>query len=251
MPGPHIPAIVRDAAANRRREILSWQVALADGPAIEAVVFDAYGTLFDLTSLETACRGLVREPGAFVAQWRAKQLEWSWLRALIGDYADFAQVTRDALAYTLAHFTLEADDETMRTLLTAWLTLEPYPEVTGTLTRLQGLRPAILSNGSPAMLSAALEHAKMSRCFDAVLSADAARTYKPDPRVYALVPAALELPPDRILFVSANAWDAVGAKHYGFRVAWCNRAGRGQGPYGSSPDLAIRTLDDLAEALRR
>jgi 2-haloacid dehalogenase len=242
---------VRDVAASRRREILAWQVALADGPAIQAIVFDAYGTLFDLTSLETACRNLAPDPVAFVAQWRAKQLEYSWLRALMGNYADFTRVTREALDYALAHFVIEADDETVRALLTAWVTLEPYPEVAGILARLRGLPLAILSNGSPTMLAAALNHAKLSRHFDAVLSAAAAHTYKPDPRVYALAPAALHLSADQILFVSANTWDAVGAKEYNFRVAWCNRAGRVRDTHGPAPDLEIRTLTDLAEALRR
>jgi len=251
MPGPHIPAVVRDAAASRRRATLSRQVALADGPAIEAVVFDAYGTIFDLTSLETACHGLVPDSAAFVGRWRAKQLEYSWLRTLMGTYADFAQVTRDALDHTLAHFAVDADGATVPALLTAWLTLDPYPEVPGMLTRLRALPLAILSNGSPAMLSAALKHGEIAGHFDAVLSADAARTYKPDPRVYALAPAALELPADRIIFVSANAWDAVGAKGYGFRVAWCNRAGHTRDTHGPALDLEIRTLDDLAEALRR
>lgn len=251
MPGIHIPALVRDAAASRRREVLAWQVALADSPTIEAVVFDAYGTLLDLTSLETACRSLTPEPAAFVAQWRAKQLEYSWLRALMSNYADFAQVTRDALDYTLAHFAVGANDKTVRALLAAWLTLEPYPEVPGTLARLQGLPLAILSNGSPAMLAAAIKHARLSQHFDAVLSADAAHTYKPDPRVYALAPAALKLAPDQILFVSANAWDAVGAEGYGFRVAWCNRTGQTRDTHGPAPDLEVRTLNDLAEALRR
>ena len=251
MPGTHIPALVRDAAASRRREILAWQVALADGPAIEAVVFDAYGTLLDLASLATACRDLVPEPAAFVARWRAKQLEYSWLRALMGNYANFAQVTRDALDYTLAHFAVDADDKAVRALFAAWSTLAPYPEVAEVLAQIQGLPLAILSNGSPAMLAAALKHAKLVQHFNAVLSADVARTYKPDPRVYALAPAALKLAPGRILFVSANAWDAVGAKGCGFRVAWCNRTGRARDTHGPAPDLEIRTLDDLAAALRQ
>ena len=251
MRGPHVPAIVRDAARSRRREILAWQVALADGPAIEAIVFDVYGTLFDLTSLETACRSLMPEPAAFVALWRAKQFEYSWLRALMRHYADFAQVTRDALEYTLAHFAITVDDATVQALLTAWLTLDTYPEVTELLARLRGLLLAILSNGSPAMLTAALGHGAMTDAFTAILSADSARTYKPDPRVYALAPATLKLPADRIIFVSANAWDAVGAKEYGFRVAWLNRANQAREAHGAAPDLEIRTLADLAEALRR
>jgi 2-haloacid dehalogenase len=251
MPGPHIPALVRDAAASRRRETLARQVALAAGPAIEAVVFDAYGTLFDITSLETACHDLIAESAAFTAQWRAKQLEYSWLRALMGHYADFAQVTREALDHTLAHFAVTADEGTVHALLTAWLTLDTYPEVTEVLTRLHRLPLAILSNGSPAMLTAVLGHNELASHFTAVLSADTARTYKPDPRVYALAPTALKRPAERILFVSANAWDAVGAKEYGFRVAWLNRAGQTREAHGAAPDLELRTLADLAEALRR
>jgi 2-haloacid dehalogenase len=140
---------------------------------------------------------------------------------------------------------------TIGALLDAWGTLEPFPEVNGTLERLRGLPLAILSNGSPMMLAAVLDHNDLADRFAAVLSADAARTYKPDPRVYALAPAALDLPADRILFVSANAWDAVGAKAYGFRVAWCNRAAHVGETYGPAPDLELRALDGVADALRR
>jgi 2-haloacid dehalogenase len=251
MTGYRIPPHIRDAWTERRRETLSHQVALAAGPPIGAVVFDAYGTLFDVQAVEAACATLARDPAAFVALWRARQLEYSWLRSLMGRYADFATVTAEALDHTLAHFRIHPGDEIVRDLLDAWLALEPFPDVRATLARLRDLPLAILSNGSPAMLAAVLAHSGLAGDFAAVLSVDAARAYKPDPRVYALAPAALNLPADQILFVSANAWDAVGAKAYGFRVAWCNRAGRTFDTHGPAPDLEVRSLEGVADALKR
>jgi 2-haloacid dehalogenase len=251
MTGYRIPPHIRDAWTERRRETLGRQVALAGGPPIGAVVFDAYGTLFDVQSVEATCATLARDPAAFVAHWRARQLEYSWLRSLMGRYADFATVTAEALEQTLAHFKLHPGDEIVGDLLAAWETLEPFPEVPATLDRLRDLPLAILSNGSPAMLAALLAHTRLGDRFAAVLSVDAARAYKPDPRVYALAPAALDLPAEQILFVSANAWDAVGAKAYGFRVAWCNRTSRAFDTHGPAPDLEVQSLGGVADALGR
>jgi len=122
-------------------------------------------------------------------------------------------------------------------------------DVPGALDRLRTRPLAILSNGSPAMLASVLAHTSLTGHFAHVLSVDAARAYKPDPRVYALAPAALGLPAERILFVSANGWDAAGAKACGFRVAWCNRAGHAPETHGPAPDLEVRSLDRLADAL--
>lgn len=251
MTGRHIPPHLRDAWSARNRDALSRQVALAAAPPIGAIVFDAYGTLLDPASVEVACRPLLPEPAPFVARWRAKQLEYSWHRALMGRYADFATVTAESLAWTLAYFELTADDATARALRDAWLTLDPFPEVPAALKRLHDRPLAILSNGTPAMLAANLAHAGLAGTFAAVLSADAARTYKPDPQVYALATAALALPADRILFVSANAWDAAGAKSCGFRVAWCNRAGQPAEHHDLAPDITVRGLGELADALGR
>src|SRR4051794_4903858 len=133
MTGHHIPPFVRDAWTARRQRTLADQVALAGGPPIGAVVFDAYGTLFDPQSVEAECATLPRDPAAFVAHWRAKQLEYSWLRTLMGCYVDFAAVTAEALEQTLAHFRVHPGDEIVDDLLAAWGKLQPYPEVVGAL----------------------------------------------------------------------------------------------------------------------
>lgn len=249
MPARHIPPVVRDAHTHRRNETLAQQVTLAGLPPIEAIVFDAYGTLFNVASVERACAGIAHDPAAFVALWRAKQLEYSWLRSLMGRYADFAAVTAEALDHTLAHFLTHPDDAIVRDLLAAWRTLEPFPDVPGALDRLRARPLAILSNGSPAMLAGVLAHSGLAGRFAHVLSVDAVRAYKPDPRAYALAPAALRLPAERILFVSANGWDAAGAKACGFTVAWCNRAGGARELHGPAPDLEVRSLDRLADAV--
>lgn len=247
---PRAP-FLRDAVAVRRRETLARQVALAAGPPIGAVVFDAYGTLFDLAGVEQACAVLLPEPRAFVALWRAKQLEYSWLRALMGTYADFEQITAEALDHALAHHALRLAPAARRDLLAAWLALDPFPDVADALARLNGLPRAILSNGTPGALAALLARSGLVDYFAAVLSADSVGRYKPQPEVYALAPAALALPAARILFVSANGWDATGAGAYGFPVAWCNRAGRTPETHGPAPTLEVRDLGQLAEALGR
>jgi 2-haloacid dehalogenase len=245
MPRRTIPPHVRDAAKARSIERLREGLAEATAAPPAAIVFDAYGTLFDVRSVEAACAVISLDPPRFVAHWRAKQLEYSWQRSLMGRYADFATVTAEALDQTLAHFRTHPDDEIVADLLHAWRTLEPFPEVRDALDALAPRPLAILSNGSPAMLDALLRHTKLADRFAAVLSVDAARTYKPDPRAYALATDALALPATRILFVTANAWDAVGAKAFGFRVAWCNRAELRFDTHGPAPDLEIRSLDEL------
>lgn len=244
-----IPPHVRDAWAARSVEHLRQRLALAGAGPIGAVAFDAYGTLLDLGAIEAACAAVAPDAAAFAAGWRAKQLEYSWLRGLMGRYADFAAVTAEALDHALARFGLHPDARAKRALLAAWRHLEPFPEAADALAALAPRPLAVLSNGSPAMLDAALRHADLAGHFPAVLSADAARTYKPDPRVYALAPAALGLPAAQILFVSANPWDAVGAAACGFPVAWVNRDGRPFDTHGAAPTLEVRSLAQLAGAL--
>lgn len=218
---------------------------------LDALVFDAYGTLLDIDSLVPACAQVTRDPAACVALWRGKQLEYTFLRALMGRYADFWQVTGEALDYALARLGLTADAATRERLRAAWLELAPYPDAAPTLRRLAGRPLAVLSNGSPHMLEAALAHAGLRAHLTHVLSVDAVRTYKPDPRVYELAPRTLGLPPHRLLFVSGNAWDAAGAASYGLRVAWLNRGGAPFEVLGQQPDWEIATLEALADALAR
>ena len=246
-----IPPLVQEAWAGRRTEILEQQAVLSEAPPVAAIVFDAYGTLFDVRSVEAACTVLTPHGEAFAALWRAKQLEYTWLRTLMGRYAPFDQVTAEALDYALRRYDLAPGDELRRDLLAAWLALDAFPDVPGALARLGDWPLAILSNGSPPMLEPLLAKSGLAGAFRLVLSVDPVGAYKPDPRVYALAPAALGVEAAAILFVSANAWDAIGAKACGFQVAWCNRAGAPLDTHGPAPDIELRGLDGLAAALGR
>jgi 2-haloacid dehalogenase len=247
----YIPPHEQDAWASRRRAQLRRDPAEHAGPASAAVVFDAYGTLFDVTSVETACTAITPDAAAFASLWRAKQLEYTWLRTLMGRYADFATVTAEALDYTLRRFAIAPDDASRDRLLAAWQALALYPDAQTLLDQPPSLPLGILSNGTPAMLHALLDHAGVAHRFQAVLSVDAVHAYKPDPRVYALAPAAFNVAPDAILFVTANAWDAAGAQAAGLRAAWCNRAGLPFDTHAPAPPLELPSLAHLPEALAR
>ena len=213
--------------------------------AIRGYVFDAYGTLFDVHSVVEAGRALTDDPLALSLAWRGKQLEYTWLRALMGRYEDFWTVTEDALRWTIARLRLAATDADVRRLMDAYLSLACFPEVPGVLAALAGRPRAILSNGSPRMLAATVASSGLAASLEHVLSVDAVRTYKPSPAVYALAPQALGIPAGDLLFVSSNAWDVAGAKSFGFQVAWCNRTGAPAERLGAEPDLVVRSLADL------
>lgn len=216
-------------------------------PGISACVFDAYGTLFDVNSAcakEAAALG-ERWP-ALAELWRSKQLQYTWLRGLAGQYCDFWQVTGDALDFAME--SLKMADPALRTrLLDLYWHLSPYPEVAATLEQLKaaGQKLAILSNGSPAMLAAAVQSASLTPLFDAVLSVEAVGVFKPHPSVYQLAPDRLGLAPEQICFVSANGWDAFSAKAFGMRVAWCNRFGQVAERIPAPPDVQMTTLAEL------
>ena len=182
--------------------------------------------------------------------WRSKQLEYTWLRSLMKKHADFWQVTGDALDYALdAH---DLQDPALRTdLMQAYLALDAYPEVVSVLKRLQatGLQTAILSNGSPAMLEAAVTSAGIATLLDANISVEEVGIYKPDPRVYQLAVDRLGVAPRQISFQSSNAWDAVGAATFGFRVAWVNRFGQRRERLTAQPDAELSTLEGLLPLL--
>jgi len=213
--------------------------------AIRGYVFDAYGTLFDVHSVVEAGRALTPDPLALSLAWRGKQLEYTWLRALMGRYEDFWTVTQDALRWAIARLRLVATDADVQRLMDAYLSLACFPEVHGLLGALAGRPRAILSNGSPRMLSAAVGSSGLAANLEHVLSVDAVRTYKPSPLVYALAPQALGIPAGDLLFVSSNAWDVAGAKSFGFQVAWCNRTDAPAERLGAEPDLVVRSLADL------
>ena len=216
-----------------------------------AYVFDAYGTLFDVHSVIEAGRAVTSEPQALSTLWRQKQLEYTWLRSLMGRYEDFWTVTEQALRFALARLGIAASEVQVRTLMDAYLTLDCFPEVPTALARLAGTRLAILSNGSPRMLESAVRTSGLGEMLRHVLSVDAVRVYKPSPRVYELGPRALGVPARDTLFVSSNAWDVAGAKAYGFVTCWCNRAGAPMDELGVEADYEVERLDRIAEALDR
>ena len=212
---------------------------------IRGYVFDAYGTLFDVHSVVEAGRMLTPEPLTLSVTWRQKQLEYTWLRALMHRYEDFWTVTEDALRWAIARLDVTASEPDIRRLMDAYLSLACFPDVPAALATRAGRPRAILSNGAPAMLAAAVASSGLAPHVDHVLSVDAVKTYKPSPLVYALAPQALNIPAADLLFVSSNAWDVAGAKSFGYRVAWCNRTDAPAENLGASADYVIRSLDHL------
>ncbi len=239
--------------------------------AIKAFVFDAYGTLYDVQSVAAATEAAFPGRGDAITQiWRLKQLEYSWLRSMMGRYEDFGVVTRELLRYTLDVLGLAADPAVFETIVRAYNELTPYPDAEDALRSLASYRLAILSNGSPAMLDALVLHSGFDQYLEAVISADAARAYKPDPRVYALVRERLGVAPEEVMFVTGNGFDTAGAASFGFRVARIERVsaaairvelggGAAIGPagmfralrmrkeaVGGAPDVVVGSLGELA-----
>ena len=212
---------------------------------IRGYVFDAYGTLFDVHSVVEAGREITSDPAALSTTWRQKQLEYTWLRALMGTYADFWVVTEAALRYSIRRLGLGATEAQVRRLMDAYLSLACFPEVKAALGRLAGRPRAVLSNGSPAMLAAAVTASGLTALLEHVISVDRVKTYKPSPLVYALGPQILGIAAGELLFVSSNGWDVAGAKSFGYQVAWCNRTGAPEEALGVSPDLVVGSLDKL------
>jgi len=218
---------------------------------IEACVFDAYGTLFDVASVTRAMRETVGERWQQLSDlWRSKQLQYTWLRGLGGRHADFWQVTADALDFSLATLAIVQPGLRDR-LLASYREIAPYPEVPATLRQLKadGRRLAILSNGTPAMLAAAVRNAGLDDVFDAVLSVEEVGVFKPHPAVYQLACERLGLTPEAICFLSSNGWDAFSAKAFGLRVLWCNRFAQPPERIPALPDGEIADLAGLPPLL--
>ncbi len=215
---------------------------------VKACVFDAYGTLFDVNAPAAA---LALELGghgkAISAEWRAKQLEYTWLRSLMGRYVDFAQVTADALDYVLAAHDLSGSPVRGR-LLSLYTSLAAYADAALCLQALKaaGARTGILSNGSPSMLAAAVTSAKLGTLLDYILSVDTVRIYKPSPEVYKLAPIAFGVEPAQIAFVSANSWDCAGAAAFGFHVIHVNRFNQADERLGAAPEVYVKSLAEAA-----
>lgn len=221
-------------------------------------VFDAYGTLFDVAA---AARAAAAEPGrealsgnwaALAAHWRAKQLQYTWLRAVTGDHTDFWAVTQDGLDWAMEATGLQ-DPELRERLLELYWELGAFPEVPEMLAALKtaGRNTAILSNGSPDMLDGAVRTAGIGEMLDAILSVESVGVFKPNAKVYDLVEGHFGTSPGDVLFVSSNGWDAACAARYGFRTAWVNRAGEPVDRLPGRPDWILEdltTIPDLAES---
>ncbi len=211
-----------------------------------AFVFDAYGTLFDVHAAIARHRATAGpDADRFSEVWRAKQLEYTWTLTLAGRYLGFWTLTQRALDFAFARF--PSVDQALRPkLLDAYLTLEAFADAHTALRELKarGVATAILSNGSPEMLAAAVNAAGIGGDLDAVLSVDAIRLYKPRPEVYALVAERFRITPGEVVFVSSNRWDVMGAASFGFRTAWINRASMAE-EYGPAPDAVLADLGGL------
>lgn len=214
---------------------------------IEACVFDAYGTLFDYASAAARCRDALGDKADLLTRrWRDKQLQYTWLRTLQGQFADFWRVTGDALDFAMEE--LGVDDPALRTrLMNLYLELEPFPDVIPTLSVLKskGLKTAILSNGSPNMLAAIVSNANLGRLLDASLSVDEVGKFKTHPDVYRLAVERLGSSPASIAFVSSNGWDAYAASAFGMRVFWCNRYAQQPERLPGTPDIVVRSLEEI------
>jgi 2-haloacid dehalogenase len=191
---------------------------------IKAIVFDAYGTLYDVQSVAEITEEAFPGYGEMITQiWRIKQLEYSWLRSLMQRYRDFSVITRESLAYTLRILGLQYDDAIFERIMEKYLHLDPYPDVMPTLAALKDRKLAILSNGSPGMLNALVANSGLDRMLDATISVDAKKVFKPSPDAYSLIETTLGVKSADVLFVSSNPWDACGAKAFGLNVAWIER----------------------------
>ncbi|GLQ07386.1 haloacid dehalogenase type II [Sneathiella chinensis] len=218
---------------------------------IKACVFDAYGTLFDVNAAARQEQDRLGEAWEQIADlWRMKQLQYTWLRSLQDNYADFWQVTGEALDFALASVGM-TDPRLKSRLMDLYLTLSAYPEVADTLTKLNnaGMRCAILSNGSPDMLNAAVRNAGLTDLLDGIYSVQDVKVFKPHPKVYQLAVDRLHVDARQICFQSSNGWDAYSARDFGFRVIWCNRFNQAAERIPAPPDHQVTNLRDILPLL--
>ncbi|MEM7443350.1 MAG: haloacid dehalogenase type II [Pseudomonadota bacterium] len=218
---------------------------------ISACVFDAYGTLFDVHSaVQRGGQALGEQAQSVSALWRQKQLEYAWLSDAMGVHLDLWETTTRALDFALASFAIN-DAELRTRLLDLYMTLAAYPEARGAIAALRaaGMSTAILSNGSPKMVLAAVESAGLGSVFDAVWSVEKVGVHKPAPAAYEIAVTGLQVPAERICFVSSNGWDIAGAAHFGFAACWCNRLGLQEDKLPAGPDAEIASLKELPKLL--
>ena len=214
---------------------------------IQAIVFDAYGTLFDVASIDRRLAyHFGKKAPEVAALWRRKQLEYTWLRTLMDRYRDFYHLTRDALVYTVEALGLSVDENIEADLMDHYYQLSVYEEVPDALRELgRRYRLAILSNANPEMLERGVGHNGIADLFEGIFSVDSIRKFKPDPEVYRLPAAGLGLKPEEIFFVSSNPWDVAGAKSAGLKVGWIMRKTGVLEQLEFRPDVRVMDLRGL------
>jgi 2-haloacid dehalogenase len=223
-------------------------------PRLQAIAFDAYGTLFDVYSVGALAEQLFPGKGSDLsALWRDKQIDYSRLRTQSGRYKPFLEITRDALVFACRKLALPLDDTVVQRLMNQYACLSAFPENLQALRDLKalGLPMAILSNGTPQMLDIAVKSAGMSGLFDHLLSVDAVKKYKTAPEAYQLGPDAFGCKAAEILFVSSNCWDACGATWFGYTTFWINRSGQPLEELDVRPSVEGRLLTDVTDYVRR
>lgn len=219
--------------------------------AVKALVFDAYGTLYDVHSVYQKTEELCPGRGDLITQiWRLKQLEYTWLQTSLQTYRDFTFLTRASLVFSLKAAGVEPTEPVVETLFQKYLDLDPYPESREALEKLKGYKLAILTNGSTMMIDSLVKNSGFDKLLDAWVSVDGARKFKPHPDAYALVERDLNVKPEEVLFVSSNSFDVTGAKSFGFKVAWIRRVKEsGPPPEPVGPAEFYRRLRARAEEL--
>jgi 2-haloacid dehalogenase len=217
---------------------------------IKALVFDAYGTLFDVRSVLNRCEEVFPGHGPdLTVLWRTKQLEYTWLRSLMDRYEDFWRVTQDGLEFACRSLGLFPSQDKINYLVQAYLALSLFPEITAALDALGSLPCSILSNGTPRMLESVVRNAGLEGRFQHVLSVDEIRIYKPSPAVYQLAESHLGIRREEIGFVSSNAWDVAGGKAFGFQAYWLSRQDAPAEALGVEPNRVIRSAMELTSAV--
>jgi len=213
---------------------------------IKAIVFDAYGTLFDVNSAAEKCKGKIGDKWeGFANFWRTTQLEYTWLRSLMKRHKDFWQITEDSLDKSMKYFKI--DSSMKNELLNLYKVLSPYPEVKEVLKKLKvkEYKLAILSNGTPALLSELVKSNNLENIFDDLFSVEEVRIYKPDSKVYDLPIKKYQIKPDEVAFLSANTWDVSGGGNYGYNAIWVNRNNNIFDKLDYEPKNEIKNLKQL------
>ena len=245
-------AVSATAGAVTAGAVTAAGAAIGAQLGIKAVAFDAF-PVFDPRPVFALAEDLFPGKGLELGNaWRTRQFEYTWLRVVSQRYADFWQVTADALVFSAKSLRLDLTEDKRTRLMQAYLDLKPWPDALPALQSMKGagLRLAFLSNFTPRMLTAVVAGAGMDSMFEALLSTDSIRTYKPDPRAYQLAIDALKLPREEILFVAFGGWDAAGAKSFGYKTFWVNRQNLPVEELDAPPDAIGTTLGDLVSFLK-